>query len=672
MDNFSTFGLKTEIVKAIDDLGFVNPMPVQAKVIPVLLSKDTDMVALAQTGTGKTAAFGLPLLQKCDMRSNAVEALVLSPTRELCMQIAKDIENFAKYIPGFRVAAVYGGASIEKQLSELSRGVKIVVATPGRMLDIIRRGKVNFSQLHTVVFDEADEMLSMGFKEELDGILASTPEQKNTWLFSATMPKEIRGMATKYMNDPEEITIGNKNEGSANVVHHYYMAHSRDRYRALKRIIDFYPNIYSIIFCRTRRETQEIAESLIKDGYNADALHGDLSQAQRDNAMSRFRLKNLQLLVATDVAARGLDVNNLTHVLNYNLPDDIEQYTHRSGRTGRADKNGISICVINTKEKGKIRDIEKQIKKNFEYKEIPSGEAICEKQLFGVIDRMEKVDLSLDAIDTYLPAIYEKLQDLSKEDLIKRFVALEFNRFLEYYQNAPEMQAIGEASKKDSRSSPGDFSRIFINIGKIDGVMPQNVIGLINDYVKTRDLKIGHIDILKTFTFVEVELAAAEKVVEALQHAIYKDRKVFAEISKDQRKSSSRGRGDGGDRPRRSGDGGGRSSDSRGGYRKREDNRGSGDVRRSDRGGDSRGYRKSESDERGGYRRADDGGRGSYRKSEEGSRGAYRKSESSARPDRKKSESKSEPKENYGDVTSFFENQGNSWAKSERKKTPKK
>ena len=351
---FSDFDLRQEILSAIESLGFVQPMPVQEKVLPVLLSTDTDMVALAQTGTGKTAAFGLPLLQKCHPDQPGVEALVLSPTRELCMQIAKDLKNFAQNIKNLRICAVYGGASIERQLDEIARGVKIVVATPGRMLDIIHRGKIDFSGLQTVVFDEADEMLNMGFRDELDGILEKTPEDKHTWLFSATMPKEIRTLANRYMHEPQEIVIGSRNEGSANVTHHYYMVNSRQRYLALKRIIDFYPEIYSIIFCRTRRETQEVAEQLIKDGYNADALHGDLSQAQRDNAMSRFRLKNLQLLVATDVAARGLDVTNLTHVLNYNLPDETEQYVHRSGRTGRASATGISIAIITPREKGRL------------------------------------------------------------------------------------------------------------------------------------------------------------------------------------------------------------------------------------------------------------------------------------------------------------------------------
>lgn len=608
MSNFSSFGLKPEIIKAVDELGFVNPMPVQAEVLPILLSRDTDMLALAQTGTGKTAAFGLPLLQKCSTNTSAVEALILSPTRELCVQIAKDLENFAKYMPGFRVAAVYGGASIDRQLSELARGVKIVVATPGRMLDIIRRGKVNFSSLHTVVFDEADEMLNMGFKEELDGILEQTPENKNTWLFSATMPKEIRGITKKYMSDPVEVTVGNRNEGSANVTHHYYMVHARDRYRALKRIIDFYPDIYSIIFCRTRRETQEVAELLIKDGYNADALHGDLSQAQRDNAMSRFRLKNLQLLVATDVAARGLDVNNLTHVLNYNLPDDIEQYTHRSGRTGRADKTGISISVISMKEKGKIRDIEKQIRKTFEAKEIPSGKEICEKQLFRVVDRMENVDLSLTEIDTYLPAIYQKLEHIGKEDLIKRFVALEFNRFLEYYQNAPDMQEVSDG-KRNERGRDGDgreYVRLFINIGKIDGVQPQNLIGLMNDYVKDRDLKIGRIEILKTFSFIEIDAKYQVNAVEALQKAIYNDRKVFAEVSKDQPRSGGDRRSGGGGS--RGGYGGGRSEgrSGSGGYGRKRDEGGSSDRRGGGYGGGRGGERRSEGGRSYGGGRSDD------------------------------------------------------------------
>lgn len=546
----------------------------QAAVLPILLHEQTDMVALAQTGTGKTAAFGLPLLQKCNPAQAGVEALVLSPTRELCMQIAKDLKNFAKNIKNLRICAVYGGASIERQLDEIARGVKIVVATPGRMLDIIHRGKIDFSGLQTVVFDEADEMLNMGFRDELDGILENTPADKHTWLFSATMPKEIRALANHYMHDPQEITIGTRNEGSANVTHHYYMVNSRQRYLALKRIIDFYPEIYSIIFCRTRRETQEVAEQLIKDGYNADALHGDLSQAQRDNAMSRFRLKNLQLLVATDVAARGLDVTNLTHVLNYNLPDETEQYVHRSGRTGRASATGISIAIITPREKGKLREIQKVLKKEFILQAVPQGEEICEKQLLYQINRMMQLDMGQGAgpIENYLPSIYERLQDLSKEEIIKRFVWREFNRFSEYYANAPVVEDLSRPdekknqrgdSKRGQRGVSEGLSRIFVNLGHMDGLKPQNMLGIINDSIGTKDAQIGRIEIYKTCSFVEVDNRYCAEIIDGLNHTVWSDRKLFSELatgSEKGEKSSRRSRGSsergssrrGEDRPRRS------------------------------------------------------------------------------------------------------------------------
>ncbi|MCM1041901.1 MAG: DEAD/DEAH box helicase [Bacteroides sp.] len=528
-------------------------MPVQAQVLPILLTEETDMVALAQTGTGKTAAFGLPLLQKCDPNQAGVEALVLSPTRELCMQIAKDLKNFGKNIKNLRICAVYGGASIERQLDEIARGVKIVVATPGRMLDIIRRGKIDFSSLRTVVFDEADEMLNMGFRDELDGILENTPEDKHTWLFSATMPKEIRTLANRYMHDPQEVTIGTRNEGSANVTHHYYMVNARQRYLTLKRIIDFYPEIYSIIFCRTRRETQEVAEQLIKDGYNADALHGDLSQAQRDNAMSRFRLKNLQLLVATDVAARGLDVTNLTHVLNYNLPDETEQYVHRSGRTGRASATGISIAIVTPREKGRLREIQKVLKKDFVLQPVPQGEEICEKQLLYQINRMMQLDMGDGAgpIENYLPGIYEKLQDLSKEEIIKRFVWREFNRFSEYYANAPMVEDLSRPdekkqlrgdSKRGQKGVEEGLTRIFVNLGHMDGLKPQNMLGIINDCIGTNEARIGRIEIYKTCSFVEVDKNYCDDIIDGLNHTVWGDRKLFSEPAsgKDEKPSETR------------------------------------------------------------------------------------------------------------------------------------
>lgn len=545
---FEELNLKAELLSAISDLGFTEAMPVQEQVIPLLLDGETDLIALAQTGTGKTAAFGLPILQRLDTTNRNVEALVLSPTRELCLQIATDMEKMAAHLPGVKIGAVYGGASIERQMSEIERGLKVVVATPGRMLDILRRGKLDLSRIRTVVFDEADEMLHMGFRDELDGILAYTPEEKHTWLFSATMPDEIRAMTGRYMKEPVEVTIGRRNEGSANVTHHYYMVQAKERYLALKRIIDYYPEIYSIVFCRTRRETQEVAEKLIRDGYNADALHGDLSQAQRDNAMSRFRLKNLQLLVATDVAARGLDVNNLTHVLNYNLPDDVEQYTHRSGRTGRASATGISISLITVREKSRIKEIEKVIHKPFELKQLPSGEEICGKQVLYQAERMLGVDLAAEELETYLPAIYDKLQPLSKEELIQRFVALEFNRFLNYYRNAPEVRDMSvdapRGKRSDERGDRADFVRLFINLGHMDGIKPQNIIGLLNDYVKDRDMRVGRIDLRKTCSFVEIPAAYAELAVQALGGAVYRDRKVFAEVAKGKERAERPERGE--------------------------------------------------------------------------------------------------------------------------------
>ena len=548
---FEELNLKAELLSAISDLGFTEAMPVQEQVIPLLLGGGTDLIALAQTGTGKTAAFGLPILQRLDTTNRSVEALVLSPTRELCLQIATDMEKMAAHLPGVKIGAVYGGASIERQMSEIERGLKVVVATPGRMLDILRRGKLDLSRIRTVVFDEADEMLHMGFRDELDGILAYTPEEKNTWLFSATMPDEIRAMSGRYMKEPVEVTIGRRNEGSANVTHHYYMVQAKERYLALKRIIDYYPEIYSIVFCRTRRETQEVAEKLIRDGYNADALHGDLSQAQRDNAMSRFRLKNLQLLVATDVAARGLDVNNLTHVLNYNLPDDVEQYTHRSGRTGRASATGISISLITVREKSRIKEIEKVIHKPFELKQLPSGEEICGKQVLYQAERMLGVDLAAEELETYLPAIYDKLQPLSKEELIQRFVALEFNRFLNYYRNAPEVRDMSV----DTSCARGDFARLFINLGHMDGIKPQNIIGLLNDYVKDRDMRVGRIDLRKTCSFVEIPASYAELAVQALGGAVYRDRKVFAEVAKGKERGERPERTERAERPARKGRG---------------------------------------------------------------------------------------------------------------------
>jgi len=439
MNPFSTLGIRHDIVNAITELGFENPTPIQEQSIPVLLSGSNDFVGLAQTGTGKTAAFGLPLLELLDFEENYPQALILCPTRELCLQIASDLKNYSKNMRNVNVVAVYGGANISDQLRQIKRGVQIVVATPGRMLDIINRKAIDFTQVQYVVLDEADEMLNMGFQEDIDSILSTTPDDKKTWLFSATMPSEVRRIAKKYMTDPFELTMGTKNTGNANIEHEYYIVKARDKYAAFKRIVDFNPEIFGIVFCRTKIETQEIAEALIKDGYNADALHGDLSQQQRDKVMKRYRDRSLQLLIATDVAARGIDVNDVTHVINYSLPDEIENYTHRSGRTARAGKTGVSIAIINSKELGKIRQIERVIGKQFTKADIPNGFDVCEKQLFALVHKVHNVEVNEAQIEQYIPRIMDEFKDLSKEDVIKRFASLEFNRFLEYYAKAPDL-----------------------------------------------------------------------------------------------------------------------------------------------------------------------------------------------------------------------------------------
>ena len=589
MKTFEELGLDSRILKAITEMGFEKPMPVQEAVIPVLLEMDTDLVALAQTGTGKTAAFGLPLVQKIDKESTYTQALILCPTRELCMQIAGDIKDYTKYVDNFRVVPVYGGASIETQIRQLSRGVHIIVATPGRMLDLMRRGKINLTKLKYVVFDEADEMLDMGFQDDMNSILEETPKEKNTLLFSATMPVEIEKIARGYMNHPVEITVGNRNSGSENVKHYYYLSQARQRYLVLKRIADFYPDIYAIIFCRTRAETQEVADALIKDGYNADALHGDLSQLQRDNVMNKFRLRNLQMLVATDVAARGLDVNDLTHVINYNLPDEIEQYTHRSGRTGRADKSGISIAILNLREKHKVKQLERSLGKTFKYAKIPSGKEVCEKQLFHMINKMETVVVNEEEINKFLPVINQKLDWLSKEELIKRFVSVEFNRFINYYRNAPDLNVDERHDTSgEPRRSNEEFVRLFINLGKIDGIGPTQLIGLINDTTQTRDMRIGRIEMLNTFSFFEIDSKHLDQVIEAFKTAKYQSRKVSIEVAN---KKTDRG-GGGGDR-RRSEGGDRRRSDSSysrdsGGNRDGGGSRDSGSRDRSFGGGDKK------------------------------------------------------------------------------------
>jgi len=522
-------------------------MPVQEEVIPYLLGVGNDVIALAQTGTGKTAAFGLPVLQKVNPNDRRTQAVILSPTRELCLQIAGDLKEYARYIDDLHVLAVYGGSSIESQIRSLRKGAQVIVATPGRLIDLMNRGVAKLDAVENVVLDEADEMLNMGFTESINEILAGVPAERNTLLFSATMGKEIERIAKSYLHDYKEIVVGSRNEGAENVNHIYYLVHAKDRYLALKRIADYYPDIYAIIFCRTKVETQEVADMLIRDGYNADSLHGDLSQAQRDHVMSRFRLKNIQMLVATDVAARGLDVNNLTHVINYNLPDELEQYVHRSGRTGRADKQGISIAILNLKEKYKIKNIERLIKKTFEKAQIPTGKQVCRKQLFNMINKVEQAVVDEDEIGDFLPEIIAKLNWLDREELIKKFVSLEFNRFLDYYKGAPDLNVDEKkAVKKDEKTGKkkpaakgkGGFTRMYISLGKRDKVVPQRIIALINEAMPNERVGIGRIDLMDNFSYVEVESGCVEDLMFAMADKFVRGRQIVFEPAEAKRKKS--------------------------------------------------------------------------------------------------------------------------------------
>ncbi|HOU97518.1 MAG TPA: DEAD/DEAH box helicase [Bacteroidales bacterium] len=537
MNTFKESGLLPELLKAVKALNFEIPMPVQQRVIPEILNNDRDMVALAQTGTGKTAAFGLPLIHRLNFVQNDPQVIILSPTRELCTQIAKDLESYGQFLAHFSVLAVYGGASIENQIRSLKNGVHIIVATPGRMNDLIRRKKVNLSNINTIVLDEADEMLNMGFSEDLNAILNLIPEPRRVLLFSATMPNEIANIASRYMHNPIEITIGTKNAGTENVKHHYYVVNAKDRYLALKRIADYYPDIYGIIFCRTRQETAEVAEKLMKDGYNADALHGDLSQAQRDYVMNKFRNKNLQMLVATDVAARGLDVDNLSHIINYNLPDDNEIYTHRSGRTGRAYQSGISISIVHSREQHRIHQLENIIKQKFERKNVPGGVDICKKQLHHLIQKMENVEINEQEINPFIPEVLKKTEHLEKEEVIKRFLSLEFNRFLEYYKNAPDLNVQehkrGEDRERytDERRSGSGFTALRISIGTMDGLTVPKLIGMVNDFSKNRKIKIGKANINSIFTLFEVENAFVDEVLNSLQGKVYAGRDLAVKIA---------------------------------------------------------------------------------------------------------------------------------------------
>ncbi len=556
MKTFEDLGVDPRLLKAIEELGFEHPMPIQEMVIPHLISKEGDVVGLAQTGTGKTAAFGLPLLQRIDPKSDATQALVIAPTRELCLQIAGDLADFAKYLDGVKIIPVYGGSSIDSQIKAIRKGAQVIVATPGRLIDLIKRGVVKLDQVNTVILDEADEMLNMGFIDDINEILSHVPEDRKMLMFSATMPKEIAAIARNFMKDPVEFVAGNKNEGSNNVKHVYYMVKAHDKYLALKRIADNNPNIYGIIFCRTKRETQEIADKLIADGYNADCLHGDLSQAQRDLAMKKFRDHVTQLLVATDVAARGLDVDDLTHVINYGLPDDVAVYTHRSGRTGRANKTGVSVAIIHSRERSKLREIEKRIGKTFEYKKVPTPDHIIEKQIYHLADRIERVAVDDAQIERFLPGVRKKLEWLSEEDLLKRVLSLEFNRLLEYYRDMPDIDLNADDKKergdrrgdrkergerggsrqrgdKDRRTAEDGFERLMVNIGKAQGFFPGNLMELINRSVVGSKPEIGRIDLMPEYTLFDVRKKDASKVVDALRNADFFGRKVKAEFATD-------------------------------------------------------------------------------------------------------------------------------------------
>jgi ATP-dependent RNA helicase DeaD len=532
LKTFEELGVNEEIRKAIEELGFTQPMPVQEEVIPYLLGSRNDVIALAQTGTGKTAAFGIPILQRIDPQRNVTQALILSPTRELCLQIADDLKDFSRYMSGIHIEAVYGGASIAQQIRALKHGAHIIVATPGRLIDLMNRGVAHLDEAYNVVLDEADEMLNMGFSESIDAILERIPDDRNTLLFSATMSREIERIAKGYLHDHKEIVVGSRNEGAENVNHIYYMVNAKDKYLALKRIVDYYPRIFAIIFCRTKLETQEIADKLIRDGYNAESLHGDLSQQQRDLTMQKFRQHTVQLLVATDVAARGLDVDDLTHVINFGLPDDIESYTHRSGRTGRAGKKGTSISIVHLREKHKIRAIEKEIGKQFVEGKIPSAQEICQKQLYKVMDQIVKADVNDEEIAPFMQDINRYFEYIEKDELIKKIVSLEFGKFLAYYAEAPEIAVVTAKQEKEERkpkptktTPQAGYRRLFINLGKTDGFYPGELMQFLNKHVQGH-VDVGHIDLLQKFAYFDVPEEDARRVMKALNGQRYKRREV--------------------------------------------------------------------------------------------------------------------------------------------------
>ena len=582
MIDYKSSNLKPEIIEAILDLGYETPTPIQAECIPFITETTQDLIANAQTGTGKTAAFGIPILQQVDDSTKSVQAIILSPTRELAIQISNDMQKYAAKMRKVKITTVYGGASIEPQIKDLKKGVHIVVGTPGRVLDLVKRRILKLQDVKWLVLDEADEMLNMGFKDDLDAILETTPEDRQTLLFSATLPKGIIQISKNYMNNPHQIAVAKANMGADNVEHHYYQVSARDKYAALKRVADMNPNIYAIIFCRTRRETKEISEKLIKDNYSADSLHGDLSQAQREHVMNRFRHKNIQILVATDVAARGLDVKELTHVINFSLPDDPEVYVHRSGRTGRAGSNGISVSILHSRENRKIREIQHLIGKEFTKKMVPGGKEICERQLFATVQTMENVDLSNSDIDSFMDVIYEQLSDMTKEEVIKRFVALEFNRFLDYYKNAKDLNVNESANRdrndrrkdrKDRRDDRGDrgdrgerrerkgnpnMQRCYVNLGSTQNISPSAIIGIINRATPGKSVDIGDIEILKKFSFFEVDPKYADDVITTMNGMDYHGEDVLVE--KAQSKGASSPSRDRDSSNRRSGGGGSRNS----------------------------------------------------------------------------------------------------------------
>ncbi|WP_299053194.1 DEAD/DEAH box helicase [uncultured Polaribacter sp.] len=578
MSTFLELGLKEPINRALTDLGYEKPTVIQEKAIPQIISSTDDLKAFAQTGTGKTAAFSLPILELIDESNSNVQAIILSPTRELAVQIGKNIEDFCKYLKNIKVTTVYGGANMDTQIRSLKRGSQIVVGTPGRTVDLINRRALKLGNVQWLVLDEADEMLNMGFKDELDAVLEATPNTKQTLLFSATFPREVEAIARNYMTNPVEVASGEKNSGSENVTHEYYSVTERTRYPALKRIADLNPDIYAIIFCRTRRETQEVADNLIRDGYSADSLHGDLSQGQRDSVMGKFRKKTIKILVATDVAARGLDVNELTHVLNHKLPDQIENYTHRSGRTGRAGNKGISIVLVNGKEKGKLRQIERIIKKKFIEGKVPSGKEIVQNQLMNLIDKVQNTEVNESEMSEFLPNIYEKLESLDREELIKKFVSLEFNTMLKYYENSKDLNDLSSRDNSRARSTDENMTRFFINIGRKDNLNPGKLIGLINEQNIGDKIEIGAIDILDTFSFFEIDKNYEDKTLEAFleNQPDFDGRSVNVEITKKERSGGGGRRGgrkpfgkkDGGFGRRRSAEGSSsRRSDSGGGRR---------------------------------------------------------------------------------------------------------